>query len=758
MDFEEARAAGVAAPEAGAVVEAAVVQGEGVAVEDEGIEVEEGDVVVPGSIPLVSRIKIPGKQHISVRFRISFLIDISDSESGSGSEGFPDEDSVIVDSESDEEDEGPTVKPYMALMQSFSETAAPKAKRRKLSHGEVATRVEESESGESDAEDDEQEEEGKDLDFVEPEGEDEAADEIPDAPSDDDDEEDPSNPFEAHFSNPDETLTSKKVAAVQGNQWATSRSVTGGSRVVSMYPSGGHETEPPAAGSITKPDSLKLKQRLRSAAATAFPKFDDVQRDLAPALFNYQDIFYCQRTVQNSQGLRTMTCLHALNHVLTTRDRVLKNNAKLAKEGEGADLELRDQGFTRPKVLYLLPTREACVRVVDTIVKLYQPDQQENRKRFDDAYLEKGAPFGGDRPADFKDLFDGNDDDMFRMGVMFTRKTMKFFAPFYRSDIILASPLGLRMAIGSEEDGHDDKKKKKAKMDFDFLSSIELVTMDQTDALLMQNWEHVEFIFEHLNLHPRESHDYDISRVRNWYLENWAKQFRQTIVLSAFNTPELSELMRLHCHNWAGKIRFQGEYAGEIQQLGIKMKQTFSRIDTPSIDKDPEARFEYFLATIVPFLTKRAKDISGVLLFIPSYLDFVRVRNYFVSSTALASVSFGAISEYADVPEASRARSHFITGRHRVLLYTERAHHFRRYQFKGVKSVIMYSLPDNPIFYKEITGGYLSKSEQDTTLSPGQGSVRVLFSKYDAMKLERIVGSQRVGKMLTERGDTFDFV
>lgn len=395
------------------------------------------------------------------------------------------------------------------------------------------------------------------------------------------------------------------------------------------------------------------------------------------------------------------------------------------------------------------------MRAVDTIVRLCEPEQQENRKRFEDAYIEKNSTFGKDRPSDFKDLFEGNDDDMFRLGVMFTRKTIKYFAPFYRSDIIFASPLGLRMAIGSEDD--TDKKKKK-KMDFDFLSSIELVVMDQADALLMQNWEHVDFIFEHMNLHPREAHDYDISRVRPWYLENWARHFRQTVVLSAFNTPELAELMRMHCQNWAGKTRFQAEYPGEIQHVGVKAKQTFSRFEAPSVEREPDARFEYFLAAIVPYLSKRARDISGVLIFIPSYLDFVKVRNYFATSATLANVSFGAISEYADVPEASRARSHFISGRHRVLLYTERAHHFRRYQIKGVKSVIMYSLPDNPIFYREITGGYLAKSEQDGTVTPGQGTVRVIFSKYDAMKLERIVGSQRIGKMLTDRGDTFDFV
>jgi U3 small nucleolar RNA-associated protein 25 len=450
--------------------------------------------------------------------------------------------------------------------------------------------------------------------------------------------------------------------------------------------------------------------------------------------------------------LRVNICfpLHNTNFIIRTRDRVLKNNYKMAKNAGESSFEAKDQGFTRPKVLFILPTRQSCARFVDTIRDLIEPDQEENRKRFNDAYIDKDFKFGADKPADFRDLFEGNDDDMFRLGVKLTRKTVKYYAQFYNSDILFASPLGLRMAIGSEED--------KKKPDSDFLSSIELVVFDQSDALLMQNWEHVEYIFEHLNLQPKESHGCDFSRVRSWYLENWAKYFRQTVIISAFNTPEFAEVMRSHCHNWEGKIRAQPEHEGAIQQLAVRAKQTFTRFESPSVDKDPETRFEYFTSTIVPYLAKRAKDATGTLIFIPSYLDFVRVRNYFATSPAVESITFGTISEYADVPEASRARSYFLNGRQRVLLYTERAHHFRRYQIKGVQRVIMYGLPENPIFYAEIAGGYLGRSEQDMKIGPGQGTVRVMFSKYDVMKLERVVGSQRVGKMLKEKGDTFEFV
>ncbi|TIC91826.1 U3 small nucleolar RNA-associated protein 25 [Colletotrichum higginsianum] len=657
------------------------------------------------------------------------------------------EDSDVSMSE-DEEENPQNTRPYLALLQGFTESSEPSAKRRKLESGKPESSAQAASESESD-EEEEDETEGRDVDRVE-EAEDPAADLAEeDEQSDDEDDVDASDPFDNHFTTPDEDLTAKRVKAIQKKEWTFKRAMSKVSKAVVTYPQVEGSDAPAIPSSISNLDGLKLKQKLRETASRKMTTLNPLQQAIAPTIFNYNDVLYDNRNTQNSEGLRQLVCLHAVNHVFKTRDRVIKNNYRLAKE-ENSDLELRDQGFTRPKILFILPTRQSCLNIVNTIEELCAPDQRENRKRFEEAYTDDDVKFGDDKPADFRELFEGNDDDMFRIGMKFTRKTVKYFAQFYNSDILLASPLGLRMAIGAEED--------KKKMDYDFLSSIEMVVVDQADAQLMQNWEHVEYIFEHMNLQPKDAHGCDFSRVRSWYLEDWAKYFRQTIVLSAFNTPEITELFRTQCYNWAGKIRFQADYAGVLTQLGLKARQTFSRFECRSIDKEPDARFDYFISAILPSLIKRAKDSAGTLIFIPSYLDFVRVRNYFSTNPAVAALSFGTISEYADVPEASRARSHFLTGRHKVLLYTERAHHFRRYQLRGVQRVIMYSLPDNPIFYREIAGGYLTHSEQDLKLEPGQGTVRSVFSKYDVMKLERIVGTQRVGKMIQEKGDTFDFV
>lgn len=628
------------------------------------------------------------------------------------------------------------IKPYSALLQSLStDRGEPLPKKRRLQTSEVFSEPKISEN---------------DVDHVEEleEVEDFGADSAEVA----DDLHDGCDPFLEHFAQREDIELSQGIVDVKNGNWAT--------RMSDSKLEGGYLFKVPQVSSsalihgssiVLDTNDLPLKQKLQEPAKKALPSLDSMSGSLASSIFNYRDVLFPQRTLINAETLRKLMCLHALNHVFKTRDKVIRDNARLAKE-DVETLELRDQGFTRPKVLVILPTRNSCVKYIDTIISLCEPEQQENKKRFQDSYASKDDHFSADKPEDFRELFAGNDDDMFRLGLKFTRKTVKFFAQFYNSDIIFASPLGLRMAIGS-----DSPKKQ----DYDFLSSIEILLVDQADAMLMQNWEHVEYLFEHLNLQPKEAHGCDFSRVREWYLDGNAKYLRQTILYSGFNFPSLNRIFTRHMLNTTGKLRYSKKEDGAMIDLSVPTRQTLSRLEVTSPVSEPDDRFKYFTTAILPSLTKhsnyRAGSGQGVLIYLPSYADFVRVRNHLASSPDTQGISFGSISEYASIRDVARARSHFFSGRHSVLLYTERAHHFRRYHLKGVKRVIMYGLPENPVFYKEIVDGYLGSSITSTRVNARETSVRTLFSRFDSLKLERIVGTGRLFAMIKEKGgDTFD--
>ena len=141
------------------------------------------------------------------------------------------------------------------------------------------------------------------------------------------------------------------------------------------------------------------------------------------------------------------------------------------------------------------------------------------------------------------------------------------------------------------------------------------------------------------------------------------------------------------------------------------------------------------------------------MVFIPSYLDFVRVRNSLVDS----DVAYASISEYTDATDVRKARSHFMNGKHSLLLYTGRAHHFHRYNIRGVKRVVFYGVPENPVFYDEVVG-FVGKSIERAEISRAEASVKVCFSRWERMELERVVGAKRVGRMVGDKGDVFDFV
>lgn len=175
---------------------------------------------------------------------------------------------------------------------------------------------------------------------------------------------------------------------------------------------------------------------------------------LMQCLSSYTDVCV-GRSDGMTEDTRTSVLLHCLSHVIKSRQIVTKNDGQEADDASGVVAEdlRQDQGFTRPKVLILLPSRNSAVRWVDLVSKRL-PLQADGKKRFEQEYGtrdDENDPRYLKKPKDFREALTGNVDDTFRIGLRVMKKEVKLYSQFYSSDILIASPLGLRAIIDENE-------------------------------------------------------------------------------------------------------------------------------------------------------------------------------------------------------------------------------------------------------------------------------------------------------------------
>lgn len=248
--------------------------------------------------------------------------------------------------------------------------------------------------------------------------------------------------------------------------------------------------------------------------------------------------------------------------------------------------------------------------------------------------------------------------------------------------------MGLRRIIGAE--GEPDR-------DHDFLASIELLIMDQTELFLMQNWDHVLHIFNHLHLQPKNSHGTDFSRIRTWSLNGWSKYYRQTLIFSSLSLPEINSIFNKKCANYRGRIKtINPTEFGCISQVVVQLPHVFHKFTGASVAEAIDSRFQFFTSKILP--QQQDSLMKQTLIYVPNYFDFVRVRNHLKRE----EISFVQICEYSKEAKVARARDMFYHGDAHFLLYTERFHFFNRIRVKGIRHLVFYQPPNFPHFYYEM--------------------------------------------------------
>ena len=113
--------------------------------------------------------------------------------------------------------------------------------------------------------------------------------------------------------------------------------------------------------------------------------------------------------------------------------------------------------------------------------------------------------------------------------------------------------------------------------------------------------------------------------------------------------------------------------------------------------------------------------------------------------------------------QVSRARTSLQKREVPLLLYTERAHFFRRHNLRGARHLAVYSPPSHAHFYTEMqqqlgrggTGGPAGAVAASS--APADSSCVTLFCRLDAYPLQRIVGSDRAARMIHGQESSFLF-
>lgn len=493
---------------------------------------------------------------------------------------------------------------------------------------------------------------------------------------------------------------------------------------------------------ISKANYNNIKDRLNKDPSELTP----FQKELFSIINNYQDLLYCERKFENENEIMFTYCLHAVNHLLKTRTKILHHNAKLSKVDNKSLAQIpeayRDQGLVRPKVLIIVPFRHTCLKVVELLISILIGDDKGGSVMNKTRFMEEFG--GGDtlrmpkknpKPEDYEKTFSGNIDDAFKIGIALTKKTLKLYTDFYSSDIIITSLVGLRILIGAEGEEHRN---------YDFLASIELLIIDQCDLLLMQNWDHLIHIFNHLHLQPKElDHGTDFSRVRSWAVNGWAKYYRQSLIFSSVHVPEIHSIFNKYCFNYAGKVKIMNPVMyGSICKIVVHLQQMFHKFEAANYQQAIDARFDFFTTKILP----QYKDsiMNHTLIYVPSYFDYVKLRNYFKKE----ELKFVQICEYTKDPKIARARDMFFHSDAHYLIYSERFHFFRRITVKGIRHIIFYAPPSFPHFYSEMCNFMHESNQNPKAGSSSNMTVTTLYSKYDNMQLSAILGTERTTKMI----------
>ncbi|KAK7195977.1 hypothetical protein NESM_000531000 [Novymonas esmeraldas] len=414
------------------------------------------------------------------------------------------------------------------------------------------------------------------------------------------------------------------------------------------------------------------------------------------------------------------------------------------EEEEEEELELRDRGFSKTRVCVVCPLRNHAYKFVYTIVSILQADPARCPKlamfEQDFTEIEEAVdPTFRRRPRDYQRSFEGNIDDSFCVGLRLEPARVHVYTHPLNSDVLLCSPLGLRRRIEKNGDVLVS------------LSSIEVCLLEDAQMLYQQNWAHVTAVLELLNKRPTDTtHGLsDLRRVYAWALEGRSGRHRQTVLSTDVCNATMLATFRTTSVNNSGKMLLQRRVdPGVLSRVLVPVRQHFIRFDPASLATVDDDRFHFFTKQMYESkINAMAERDVRVIIFVPSYFDFVRLRNYLHREYR---ESYVALSEYTSLSQQRKALGQFSDLERPVLLVTERFYYFKRYFVKLAEALVLYSPPMFPEYYASLANRLAATSPNAFTMT--------LYCRYDTHELNRLVGTSRMVQLLQRESGVFSFV
>ncbi|KRW98859.1 hypothetical protein PPERSA_04792 [Pseudocohnilembus persalinus] len=473
---------------------------------------------------------------------------------------------------------------------------------------------------------------------------------------------------------------------------------------------------------------------------------------------NYVDLTYIDQDELNAQQIRKQYVTHILNHVEKVNgmeknkqknknqeeekeneqnskkeqklsEKLENKNKKLLEDQDGNNNNEQEEdvqqnkGYTRCKVLVLTPFKGDANVIVKEIISQYTGKDGISKTSFKQRYEEY-----------YEDPDKFTEDD-FRLGIALTKaKSIKLFSSFEHSDIIITSPMGLRQKIGAK--GSKDRE-------FSFLSSIDILIIDRASTIFMQNFTYLEEILEVINKIPKhQKMTNGIEEIRPYFFDNMAKFYRQSIVYTECNFPELNSLKNKFFHNYKGQIMNKPIYAPLFSEKELVFNQEFYKIEIQNYQNELDERFQYFKNKI----WEQWRNVDNAVIFCSSYFEYLKVKDYLAKINA----SFQGVCEYTKKNRVQSRCTLWKKKEFRTILYSERLSFFDIWHLKNQQHILFYSLPRTGFLYKEFL--------QNIDNPNPKTKIQCLFTKYDAMQLERIVGTESAKEFLADYNKSTSFI